>query len=69
VPDPAQDRYATQWRVLDGIVATMGAILLVWSLIWGDWFGAIAAVVVGGSALYGAVTGTSILKCRYKKVD
>jgi hypothetical protein len=69
LPDSANDRYHNQWRVIDGIVAGLGVIVLAWSLFKQDWFGAIAALVVGGSALYGAVTGKSISKWRYKKVD
>ena len=36
---------------------------------WRVIHGVAAAVVVGGSALYGAVTGKSILKWRYKRPD
>ena len=51
------------------MLACCGAIVLIWSLFKQNWFGVIAAVVVGGSALYGAVTGKSILKWRFKKVE
>ena len=38
----------TQWRVIHGVVACFGAILLIWSLIWADWFGVVAVHGGGG---------------------
>jgi hypothetical protein len=37
-------RHLTTWRILDGIVACCGAVLLVWSLIWDGRFTALGRV-------------------------